>query len=202
MKIEEYLRNYLNSKNDFYHAQQVERLSLEIYSKLKRIFPQNHLLNFQNAQTLISNSALLHDIGTFLSISLFKPHNKVGAKLILENKIDNLNDKETKIIALCVRYHRGSKPKEYKHKLFKTLDEKDKNTVKVISSILRLADSLDSNHLQNIQNIILTYDFNQSALTLNPCINIMFNRGIKRVFDKKKALFEEVFKTNIYLKND
>ena len=84
----------------------------------------------------------------------------------------------------------------------KNLREKDKNTVKVISSILRLADSLDCNHLQSVQNILLTYDFNKAVLTLNPQVNIIFNKGIKRVFDKKKTLFEEVFKTKIYLEND
>ena len=46
------------------------------------------------------------------------------------------------------------------------------------------------------------YDFDKCTLTLDPGINIIFNKGIKRVFDKKKTLFEEVFKLKIYLKND
>ncbi len=202
MKIEEYIKNYLTSKKDLAHARYVQTVSLKLYFELKKIFPDNPLLDFENHQKLISYSALLHDIGAVFSISLLKPHNKVGAKLILENKIDNLEDLQTKIIALCVRYHRGSKPKENKHRMFSTLNEKNRNIVRVISSIIRLADSLDCNHLQNAQNILLTYDFNKCALTLNPQVNIIFNRGIKRVFNKKKALFEEVFKTKISLKND
>lgn len=201
MKLEEFLKNYLTSKNDLEHATHTKDMSLEIYSNLKKIFPNNHILDFENAEKLISYSALLHDIGTNLSISLLKPHNKIGAKLILENKIDDLTIEQTKIVALSVRYHRGSKPKE-KHRLFGSLNQKDKNTVKVVSSILRLADSLDCNHLQSAQNIVLMYDFNKAVLTLNPQVNIIFNKGIKRVFDKKKALFEEVFKTKIYLEND
>ena len=202
MKIEEYLRNYLNSKSDLAHAKFVENKSLELYTKLKKIFPKNHLLNFEKAEKLISSAALLHDIGALLSTPLLKSHNKVGAELILENKIDDFNDTETIITALCVRYHRGSKPKEHKHKIFASLNQKNKNTIRVISSILRIADSLDYNHLQNIQNIILMYDFDKCTLTLDPGINIIFNKGIKRVFDKKKTLFEEVFKLKIYLKND
>ena len=201
MKVEEFLKNYLTSKSDLEHAKHTKEISLEIYFNLKEIFPNNHLLNFENAEKLISYSALLHDIGTNLSISLLKPHNKVSAKLILENKIDDLTIEQTKIVALSARYHRGSKPKE-KHKHYSPLNQKEKNTVKVISSILRLADSLDCKHLQNVQNIMLTYDFNKAVLTLNPQVNIIFNKGIKRVFDKKKTLFEEVFKTKIYLEND
>ena len=202
MKVEEYLKNYLPSKKDLEHAKYVEQISLKIYRDLLKIFPNNSLLYFKNAEKLISYSALLHDIGAFLSTSLFKAHNKIGAKLILENKIDDLSNEEVIITALCVRYHRGSKPKEYKHKKFNALSEKNKNIVKVISSIIRLADSLDFSHMQNAQNIILAYDFANSLLTLNPKINIIFNKGIKGAFNKKKTLFEDVFKVKICLKND
>lgn len=201
MKIEEYIKNYLTSKNEIAHATNIKEISLKIYYALREIFPTNQMLIFNNFHKLISYSALLHDIGNILSTPLSKAHNKVGAKLILENKIDDLSETETKIVALCVRYHRGPKPKE-KHKKYASMNQKDKDTIKTISSILRLADSLDANHVQNVQNILLAYDFNQCVLTLNPRVNIMLNRGIKRVFDKKKALFEEVFKLKVCLKND
>ena len=200
MKVEEYLKNYLNSKNGLAHAKHVEEISLKIYTDFRNIFPKNDLLDFKNAQKLISYSALLHDIGTFLSPSLLKPHNKVGSKLVMENKIDDLSEKETEIVALCIRYHRGSKPKK-NHRKFNVLDEKSKNTIKAISSILRLADALDGMHLQNVENIVLTYDFDESILTLQAQTGIINSRGIKGVFDKKKALFEDFFKLKICLKD-
>ena len=203
MKVEEYLKNYIKSKSSLEHAFCVKNLSLKIYDDLKKIFPDNHLLDFENAHKLIEASALLHDIGTFFGgVTALKPHNKTGAKLVFENKIDGFEENELKVVCASIRYHRGSKPKEGKHRLFSSLEQKDKNKVLVISSVLRLSDALDKLHMQSVRDIILTYDFDSSALTLNPGINIMFNRGIKRVFNKKKTLFEEVFKLKICLKND
>ena len=202
MRVEEYIKNYLTSKTAIEHSKHTQILSLKIYHELRKIFPKEPLLEISNAEKLISYSALLHDIGAFLENSSIKAHNKTGAKLILENKIDDLDENETKIVALCVRYHRGSKPKKHKHKLFSKLNEKDKNTTRVISSIIRIADALDCNHIQNIENIIPVYDFDNRALILNPGINIMFNKGIYEVFNKKKTLFEDVFKIKICLEND
>lgn len=203
MKIEDYIKNYITSKDELEHANYVSNLSLKLYSELNKIFPENQFLKFDNAQTLISYSALLHDVGNFFGgLNAKKPHNKTGAKLVLENKIDNLKEDEVKIIAASIRYHRGSKPKDGKHKLYSSLKQEDKNTVLLIASIIRIADSLDRFHMQTAQNIVLTYDFDNRILTLNPGVNITFNGEIKRVFNKKKTLFEDVFRLKIYLKNE
>lgn len=203
MKTEEYIKNYIKSKSDLEHSLHVEKICLELFHQLQKIFPNNKYLYFKNADKLISYSAKLHDIGSFLeNKSIFKPHNKTGAKLVLENGIDDLDDTELKIVALSIRHHRGSKPKEGKHKLYSSLEQKDKNAVLFISSIIRMADALDKNHFQTAENILLTYDFDHFTLTLNSGINIMFNVGVERVFNKKKTLFEELFKVKICLKND
>ena len=202
MRVEQYIKNYSMSKNDIEHFKHVENISLKLYSELIKIFPTNPILKIQNAQKLISYSALLHDIGAFLEYKTQKPHNKAGCKLILENKIDDLCEEETKIVALCIRYHRGAKPKEGKHKLFQSLNNEDKNKVRVISSIIRISDALDSNHTQSVENIHLTYDFKQSLLILNPCNNIIYHRGVYEFFNKTKTLVEDVFKVKICLQND
>lgn len=203
MKVEEYIKNYITSKKGLRHAYFVRDLSLKIFNDLKKIFPENTLLDFKNSEKLISCSSLLHDIGNFFTgLNALKPHNKTGAKLILQNGIENLDENELKVVAASIRYHRGSKPKENKHKLYSSLSKADKNKVLVISSIIRLADALDDYHLQAVENIILKYDFSLRALTLKTGVNIMFDKGIKRVFDKKKTLFEDVFKIKISLVNE
>ena len=67
MKIEDYIKNYITSKDELEHANYVSNLSLKLYSELNKIFPENQFLKFDNAQTLISYSALLHDVGNFLA---------------------------------------------------------------------------------------------------------------------------------------
>lgn len=203
MRLEDYTKNYITSKQGLKHACFVRDLSLKIFQDLKNALPNNTLLDFKNSEKLISCASLLHDIGNFFTgLNALKPHNKTGAKLVLQNGIENLDENELKIVAASIRYHRGSKPKENKHKLFSSLSKADKNKVLVISSIIRLADALDNYHIQTIENIILKYDFSLETLTLKTGINIMFNKGIKRVFDKKKTLFEDVFKIKICLLNE
>lgn len=201
MKLSDYRKNYLNQSGES-HAHCVYNISLKIFKLLKNIFPNEPLLNIQNDKKLLEAASILHDIGTFLNSSgITSPHNKTGAKLILENGIEELSEEETIITALCVRYHRGAKPKE-RHKLYSKLQQSDKNKVLVISSILRLADALDCNHIQNVENISLYLDSTGRTLTLNPSIDIIFNKGMKKVFNKKKSLFEDVFKLKIYLRNE
>lgn len=196
MKICNYFKNFKPTDSQREHAKCVEKLSLNIFNQLKNF----QELNFDNAEKLISYSALLHDIGNYISNKKIKqPHNKTGAKLILENKIDDLNESETKIVATAVRYHRGSHPKEGKHKLFSTLDENEKDTAAKIASIIRIADALDFNHNSLIDNLILSIDYDKQTLTIKTEINIMFNVGLYESFKKKKTLFEKVFGLKVYL---
>lgn len=200
MRFEEYIKNYITSKKGIEHAYFVKNTSLKIFKDLKKILPDNTLLNFENSEKLITYCALLHDIGNFFTgLNSLKPHNKTGAKLVLENGIEDLKENELKIVAASIRYHRGSKPKEARHRLYSSLAKADRNKVLVISSLIRLADALDRGHMQTAENIVFKYDFDTRTLTLNTDINIMFNKGIKQVFDKKKTLFEDVFKVKVCL---
>ncbi len=197
MNIEDYFKQFCSSKSQKAHMLQVQKLALEMYNELLKIFPDESILKLSNIEKIISYSALLHDIGYILpEIS----HNKAGSRLVLLNKINGVNDDDLKIIALAIRYHRGKKPKD-KHKIYCDLNDIDKRKVQVVSSIIRIADALDYNHAQEAQNIHLSYDFTSCALTLNTPINTMFNVGTKRAFEKKKTLFEQVFRVEISLEN-
>ena len=119
MRLEDYTKNYITSKQGLKHACFVRDLSLKIFQDLKNALPNNTLLDFENSEKLISCASLLHDIGNFFTgLNALKPHNKTGAQLVLQNGIENLDENELKIVEASIRYHRGSKTKENKHKLF------------------------------------------------------------------------------------
>jgi exopolyphosphatase/guanosine-5'-triphosphate,3'-diphosphate pyrophosphatase len=141
---------------------------------------------------------MLHDIGTFLKSD--KPHNKRGAKIILENKIDGLDNNQNLIVANIVRFHRGSAPKKDKQKIFSELDKESRRIVKIFSSIVRIADALDWGHLSFCENIHLTYDNCREALTMSVNSNIILNVGFNEVFEKKKKLFEKIFEAKLSIK--
>jgi len=198
MQIAQYFKNYQFSKTLKEHSFQVEKLSIELFEKLKTIIIHKNI-DFKNAKEILSASALLHDIGINLEkFEKNKPHNKIGARLVLENKIENFSDKEIQIIACCIRYHRGSAPNNVKHKLYASLNEDDKQKVWAVSSILRLADALDENHISIIENIELIKT-QTGDIEIKTGINHQFNADLTQAFNKKKDMFEEFFKTKIYL---
>ncbi len=200
MQIEDFFKTYKASKRLKEHSYQVEKLSLELFEQLKKIIMHKNI-DFKNARKILSCAALLHDIAIGLEKFETKPHNKLASKIILENKINSLNEKENKIVALGARYHRGATPKAHKHKLYASLDEDTKQKVWVIGSILRLADALDENHISIVENIELNLE-QDGTITVSTGLNHEFNKDLEKTFEKKKDMFEEFFKIKIYLKKD
>lgn len=195
MEIQNYIENYLIKKSDIEHSKQVEKLSLMFFEKLCTIFPDK-LEYPKKHKNLLEIAAKLHDIGVFFEGNSIKPHNKIGAKLVLENKIDGLDKTENLIVANIIRYHRGKSPKE-KHKIFNKLDEDSKQLVLILSSILKVADALDYNHFSFVENIELSLNSNNKELFLNILPDISNNTEFKKVITKKKKLFERVFETTL-----
>lgn len=190
MDFDEYKKHYL--KERYPHAKQVEKLSLRFFEELQTILPEKsaefvHLLKY---------GALLHDVGMEIDE---KNHNKLGARLILENGISGLNEEETALVAAIVRYHRGSMPKST-HRRFSALSKDKQRIVRAFSSIIRLADALDYKHENLVLDIDLKIDFSILLLTLKTDSNIMLRSGFLKFFRKKKELFEKTFKLTVQIK--
>lgn len=192
----DYFKNFKASKNLREHSKQVEKLSLEIFLKLKDFVP-NKNLDFKNSKTLLQNAAFLHDIGMAFKENTKEKHNKIGENLVLNNGIEGLKEDEVKIIASIIRHHRGSFPNAKKHKIFRALNLYDREKVLVLASILRLADALDTNHDSCVSEIEI--EKTDGKFVLKTDVSLDFNKGLKEVFMEKKELFEKVFKTKIEL---
>ena len=93
----------------------------------------------KNERRLLEASALLHDIGYFIS---YNSHHKHSYHLIHHADLFGFTPREREIIAQVARYHRKSLPKK-KHTELQLLNEKDQLTVGRLGGILRLADGLD-----------------------------------------------------------
>ncbi len=89
--------------------------------------------------TYLRIAALLHDVGLYVSPRL---HHKHSCYLIRNTQIPGFTEEERGLVAAVARYHRRSFPKS-SHPEFTDLSPESRIIVEKLSSILRLADSLD-----------------------------------------------------------
>jgi exopolyphosphatase / guanosine-5'-triphosphate,3'-diphosphate pyrophosphatase len=129
------------------HSHQVARLALRIFDATGQI----HGLRIDDRRTL-EFATMLHDIGHHIA---GKDHNKHGAYLIRHSRMYGFTAPEIEILANIVHYHRGSRPNA-SHKHYAKLNPQDRRRVKVLSGILRLADSLDRSHQQPVLDLTIT----------------------------------------------
>lgn len=117
-----------------HHAQQVSRLALSIFDQLAPL----HGMGAEERR-LLKGAALLHDVGQFIS---FSGHHKHSCYLIQNADLPGLAEREKLIMALVARYHRKAHPKTG-HEGYAELEKPEKDRVRKLAAILRIADALD-----------------------------------------------------------
>lgn len=116
------------------HADHVTRLALDLFRGLR---PLHGLPNADGE--LLEYAALLHDVGHYIAAS---KHHKHGQYLIENTGLLGFTEEEITTLALVVRYHRKSTPKDT-HLPYAGLSEPLKRKVRTLAAILRVADGLD-----------------------------------------------------------
>ena len=129
-----------------HHVTHVTRLALQLFDGLASL---HGLGPFE--RLLLEAAGYLHDIGHWVD-ELDCSHHKESARIIREHHWRNFRPHEAEIIAQAARYHRKSMP-SLKHPEFLALSAADQRLVKILASLLRLADSLDRNHEQFVTSI-------------------------------------------------
>ncbi len=169
------------------HARHVEMLSISLFNELKddhRLEPWYELH--------LRVAALLHDIGSFISI---RSHHKHSMYLIENSDLFGLSKKDLHIIALIARYHRRSSPKP-EHLEYSTLDKESRLTVIKLAALLRIADALDRSKSQRIREINCNRSENTFLITLPNIDDISLEQ---LSLQNKGTLFEEVYGMRVVL---
>lgn len=125
------------------HLEQVAGLAVVLFEALE---PLHHL--GQAERELLCCAALLHDIGISAG---YARHHKHSRRLILQGTLPALVGGEQEVVASIARYHRKAVPRP-KHKGFAALSDTDRQLVRRLAAILRLADGLDRAH----ENAVVT----------------------------------------------
>jgi exopolyphosphatase/guanosine-5'-triphosphate,3'-diphosphate pyrophosphatase len=123
------------------HAQQVVRLALALFDQSRA----SHGLTDREREWL-EYAALLHDVGGLIS---YARHHRHSYYLIKNGDLRGFHPDEIEVIALVARYHRRGTPKR-SHDEYSHLSGSLRRTVRTLSSILRVAESLDRSHAQAI----------------------------------------------------
>ena len=169
------------------HGQHVASLALALFDQTKRI----HKLTALEREYLEA-AAILHEIGFYVSHAL---HHRHSYYLIRNADLLGFTENEKEIIANIARYHRKSHPK-IKHEGFNMLSEEDRQTVIRLSAILRVADGLDRSHSALVKG------FTVSSKGKTTTVKLAQKKGASVEMEvwgaeRKKALFESTFKTNL-----
>jgi exopolyphosphatase/guanosine-5'-triphosphate,3'-diphosphate pyrophosphatase len=131
------------------HSRQDARLA----GKLFDLTVDLHNLD-DECRDLLTWAALLHDIGY---VEGYWGHHKAAYRLISKADLPGLSKREIEIVANVARYHRGAKPK-LDHAGYAKLEPDDREIVRVLGGILRLADGLDRSHMDAVRDVSAVLD--------------------------------------------
>ena len=176
--VELALKYHYNEK----HSSFVEDTSLKIFDSLKKI----HMLGCTE-RALLSHAALLHDIGNFISE---KKHNRHTKYIIdTDEKLEDYPEKEKALLSLIAYNHRKKL-----HKDIGIIPKKDREIVMKLSSILRVADSIDY-----CRDEMAVKSVSVDNSTLNITVEGILPERLSGKLWEKKELFNEVFNMDVSL---
>ncbi len=169
------------------HCYHVARLTLQIYDQLvARAAGKNDPWAEPSSRTLLEAAAILHDVGYHIN---YDKHHLHSYHLIIHSDLAGFSRREIEIIANVARYHRGSEPKS-SHPPYAALSKPDRELVRKLSGILRLADGLDRTHMQNVRSVDMRFAGDAVTLALDadrdPAVDVWGS-------ERKGALFAAEF---------
>jgi exopolyphosphatase/guanosine-5'-triphosphate,3'-diphosphate pyrophosphatase len=128
------------------HSRHVAKLAVSMWEQTD---PSTRVL--RNERQLLEIAGILHDIGYSIA---YERHHKHSQHLIRHADLPGLTPRERRIVAAIARYHRGALPKR-KHEGYGDLVEEDREVVRRLAGILRLADGLDRGRMQRVKSVVL-----------------------------------------------
>ena len=168
------------------HSLHVAALALRLFDQTKRL----HNLG-ETERDWLEFAAILHDIGYLISE---RQHHKHTHYLITNTELGGLSSDELLVIANIARYHRRAHPHS-KHESFDGLTPKLQRSVRILASLLRIADGLDRTHF----SVVRTVDVKIGA-TVKIIAHVTGDAELEAWAAKGRAdLFERTFRRRVQL---
>jgi exopolyphosphatase/guanosine-5'-triphosphate,3'-diphosphate pyrophosphatase len=171
------------------HSQQVTELSIRLFHELQ---PEHRLE--KRFELLLKIAALLHEVGMFIGD---RSHHKHSMYIIMNSELFGLTRKDIALIALVARYHRRATPRPY-HEEYTSLDRDSRIAVAKMAAILRVADALDRDHMQQKRALIFSREPGQFVISISDAVDLTLER---LALKEKGNLFEEIFGMKAVVRN-
>ena len=172
------------------HGRQVANLCVKLFRELQPA----HQLDKRH-ELLIEVAALLHEVGGFISS---RSHHKHSMYLILNSDLFGLTHSDMTLIALVARYHRRALPSPT-HPEYTSLDRDSRIAVSKMAAILRVADAMDRNHMQQIHDFSFARESGQFVITVRNVEDLTIER---MALKEKGAMFEELYGMPVVLREE
>jgi exopolyphosphatase/guanosine-5'-triphosphate,3'-diphosphate pyrophosphatase len=167
---------------DAQHAEQVSRLALSLFDQLRPI----HELGPEH-RLLLEIAAMLHDIGHFVHR---KSHNRHGEYLIRNSEIPGLRGWRRDMVGALVRYHNCKSEPQIEHASYAALDGSRRRELRLLTSLLRIAEKLESEHAQRVEGVDVQIAGHRAIFLIRAAEGTRLDvAGLER----KAALFEKEF---------
>jgi exopolyphosphatase/guanosine-5'-triphosphate,3'-diphosphate pyrophosphatase len=127
------------------HSAQVERLALALFDQLRPIHEMG-----PDERLVLEMGAVLHDVGHFVNN---KAHHRHGEYLIRNGQVPGLRGWRRDMVAALVRYHNCKSEPQLAHESYASLDSEQRRHVRLLTSLLRIAEKLESEHAQKISGV-------------------------------------------------
>lgn len=184
------------------HCEHVARLALEIFDQTRAQDPCASIgWATDETRELLEAAALLHDIGYLVN---YKQHHKHSYHLVVHSELEGFTHRELEIVANVCRYHRRSCPK-MSHQPYARLSGKDREIVRALAGILRVADGLDRTHTQSVTGVRVKLIADRVIFFIDceddPSVNLWGGENkadlYERFFDVKISEWEHTGQLNI-----
>lgn len=172
---------------DTEHFRQVTNVALGFFDGLVDV----HKLG-QRERCWLECAATLHDVGLSKSGN---GHHKKSAQIILDDTQLPFSSTDRRVIASIARYHRKGVPKQSHYNLL-TLNRDTLHKVKMLASLLRVADALDYTHESNVKSFNFKIAPKKIVVECSAGKRSLLE---EEAFNKKKDLFERMFARKLVL---
>jgi exopolyphosphatase/guanosine-5'-triphosphate,3'-diphosphate pyrophosphatase len=164
------------------HADQVSKLALSLFDQLRPL----HELG-PELRLILAVAAGLHDVGHFVNR---KSHNRHGEYLIRNSEIPGLRGWRKDMVAALVRYHNCKSEPQVEHPSYAALDGEHRREVRLLTSILRIAEKLESEHAQQVMGVDVQINGHRAIFVIRASEGTRLDiTGLER----KSDLFEKEF---------
>jgi exopolyphosphatase/guanosine-5'-triphosphate,3'-diphosphate pyrophosphatase len=173
------------------HAQQVARLALSLFDQLRPLHEMN-----SDLRVLLEIAALLHDIGHFINR---KSHQRHGEYLIRNADIPGLRGWRCDMVAALVRYHNTKSEPSVTHASYAALDGEQRRQARILSSLLRIVERLESEHEQRVTGVDIRIEGRKAIFLVAAADGTRLDvAGLER----KAKLFENEFHLKAEFRRD